>query len=149
MTISNHMLAGTLIAVVIKQPLLALPLAFASHFVLDSLPHFGYEQRGFGELFRHKITYVVQALSIVGLVLLAATGVYGWNLALLAGIIAVSPDLEWGYRYFFFERKGLTPPKTPLTDFHQKIQWCERSWGIFSEAILFSIGFVILLARLH
>jgi hypothetical protein len=36
------MYAGAIIALAISQPLIALPLAFVSHFVLDALPHYGY-----------------------------------------------------------------------------------------------------------
>jgi hypothetical protein len=41
MTISNHFATGALIAYAIKQPYLAFPLAFVSHFALDVLPHYG------------------------------------------------------------------------------------------------------------
>ncbi|MFZ1324307.1 MAG: hypothetical protein WAQ57_04090 [Candidatus Saccharimonadales bacterium] len=37
----NHAAAGAGIALAVRQPLLALPLALASHFVLDALPHYG------------------------------------------------------------------------------------------------------------
>lgn len=40
MTGFNHTLAGALAAVLLPPPL-ALPIALGSHFVLDSLPHFG------------------------------------------------------------------------------------------------------------
>ncbi len=145
MTTSNHILAGTLIALTVKTPLLVLPLAFMSHFLLDALPHYGYEGSGYSEAFRHKLTYVMEALGAIGILLLAASGALGWSLVLLAAFFAVLPDFEWLYRYFLFERKGLEPPKTFLTDFHRKIQWCERSWGIIPEVIFFVLGYALLL----
>jgi len=58
MTITNHILAGAIIGAVIKEPALALPIAFASHFVMDALPHFGYEgNKGYGEALKHKLSY--------------------------------------------------------------------------------------------
>ncbi len=145
MTTSNHVIAGTLLAVTIKQPALVLPLAFASHFVLDSLPHFGYDGEGYGVAMRNKMIFVMEGFGIIGLLLLLSTGLYGWNLALLASVVAVSPDFEWPYRYYFFERKGLKPPKTFLTDFHKKIQWCERPWGVIPEVIFYVAGFSLLM----
>ncbi len=40
---SVHMLAGAAIGRALQRPYLALPVAFASHFVLDSVPHFSHE----------------------------------------------------------------------------------------------------------
>lgn len=145
MTTANHVLVGTLIAVTVKQPALVLPLAFASHFVLDALPHFGYSGSGYGVAFRHKAFFAMEFFGLTGIALLLATSLYGFNLVLLASIIAVSPDFEWVYRYFLYERKGLKPPKTFLTDFHKKIQWCERSWGMIPEIIFFAILYTVLL----
>jgi hypothetical protein len=40
-TASNHVVTGALIATAVAQPAAAIPLALASHFVLDALPHYG------------------------------------------------------------------------------------------------------------
>ena len=144
MTTSNHVLTGVIIATVVVEPILVVPLAFVSHFALDSLPHFGYGGDGYGEAMKHRSVYVIELLGLIGLLLLVSTGVFGWNIATLAAIVAVSPDFEWPYRYLFYERKGLVPPKSPLTNFHQKIQWCEQPWGIYIEIIFFIAGFLLL-----
>lgn len=144
MTTSNHVLAGTIIAVVVKQPALAIPLALISHFVMDALPHHGYDGAGYSETFKHKSTYFIEALGIIGMIALLSTGIYGWNLVLLTAIVAVSPDFEWPYRYFIYERKGLPPESTILTRFHKKIQWCERSWALPIEIVFFIAGFALL-----
>ena len=41
MTTANHLVVGAIIGVAIKQPLVALPVAYGSHFVLDALPRYG------------------------------------------------------------------------------------------------------------
>jgi hypothetical protein len=41
MTATNHVITGAILVAAIKNPVVALPLALASHFVLDYLPHFG------------------------------------------------------------------------------------------------------------
>ena len=47
--------------------------------------------------------------------------------------MALSPDIMWVYRYFWFERKGLEPPAGPITRFHKQLQWSEKPWGIAVE----------------
>jgi hypothetical protein len=145
MTIANHTLAAAVIAGAIKQPALVLPLAFASHFVLDALPHYGYAGQGYGEALKHKLTYIEQSGSIIALLtvlyLLRNQGV----LSYIAAFVAISPDLMWPYRYFFFERLGKQPPGGYLTNFHRKIQWCERPWGILVEMLAFAVLLALLL----
>ena len=143
MTASNHALVGSAIALTVKQPLLALPLAFASHFVLDALPHFGYP--GLGEAFKHKLFIIVESFDAIVLILIFLTMVQIGYMPLLGALMAISPDFEWVYRYFFYERKGLKPPLTsPLAKFHSKIQRYERPWGIAVELPFFLIVFVLI-----
>jgi hypothetical protein len=37
----NHTVFGSLIATTISEPAIALPLALASHFLMDAIPHYG------------------------------------------------------------------------------------------------------------
>lgn len=133
MTTSNHIFTGAAIALAIRQPLLALPLAHVSHFALDALPHYGYSGDGYSEAFKHKLTFVMESVNIIGVpllvILLWHQSVWVW----LAAVAAISPDFMWVYRYFWFERKGLVPIPGPLTRFHKHVQWCEREWGILVE----------------
>lgn len=144
MSITNHALVGTAIALAIKQPAIALPLAFASHFVLDLVPHFGYYGKGFDEAFKHKATYIEIGLSTVGFLVLLFTFKYTVWLTAAAAILAMLPDAEWPYRYYLFEQKGLKPPSTFLTKFHASLQWCERPWGIYVEIGFFILGYALL-----
>ena len=41
MTATNHALTGAIIGLVIGEPVLAIALAFASHFICDALPPVG------------------------------------------------------------------------------------------------------------
>ncbi|HEY5267881.1 MAG TPA: hypothetical protein VII94_01975 [Candidatus Saccharimonadales bacterium] len=144
-TIANHILIGSSIAVTVNEPILALPLAFVSHFVLDSLPHFGYARGGYEVLLKKKMTYFVLLLDILGISIVIFTFHFSEILILACAVLAISPDAEWPYRYFLFERKGEKPPSTFLTDFHRRIQWCERPWGLYVEILIF-IG---VLASIH
>lgn len=143
MSIANHALVGTAIALVIKQPLLALPLAFASHFVLDVLPHFGYQGAGIGEALTHKLTFVEIGWSNLAILILLFTIHHTW-LTLWAAVLAVSPDFEWPVAYFGYERKGLKPPRSPIAKFHSKLQWGERPWGILVEVGFFVLVYLLL-----
>jgi hypothetical protein len=146
MTISNHVLVGSLIAVTIKEPALVLPLALLSHYAIDALPHFGYPGHGgYGEALKHKATLAVEGLNIIGIIILLFTVHFSVWVVSAAVILALLPDIEWPYRYLFFERKGLKPPETILTRFHGRIQWCERWWGIFVEVGFFAVVYVIFL----
>lgn len=142
MNVSNHLLVGSAIALGVPQPVIALPLALASHFILDALPHFGYHRKGYQEIFRHKLTYVATAIDCIGVgILLAAVATKSWMICITA-LVAAAPDVEWLYRYAFYERKGYDPPASRLWKFHDGIQWCERPWGLLVEIIFFIVGFI-------
>lgn len=141
MNVANHAAAGVLIAAVVNRPAVALPLALASHFALDALPHFGYAGHGgFGVAFKHRLTYFGIIWSFLALIFLLAVLQGGSAVLYLAGFLAVAPDFMWLYRYYGFERKGLKPPGGPITRFHQNIQWCERPWGIMVEVVFFVVA---------
>jgi hypothetical protein len=148
MNISNHAVTGAVIAIGVRQPVLALPLALASHFALDALPHFGYSQQGFNEAFKHRITYAQIGFSVMAGLLLVYLLRDQAAIVFLAAFLAVLPDFMWLYRYFGFERKGLEPPGGVITRFHKRIQWCERPWGIFIEVLFFGAMVAVLLRLL-
>lgn len=147
MTVSNHIITGAMIAITIDKPVLAIPLAFASHFLIDMLPHFGYPRAGYGEYFQHKLARSVLALDFVTvLTLLIVSWPQAW-LVYVAGFVAVSPDFAWPYRYYFFEKRGLAKPGegNRFNTWHNKIQWCERPWGILFEIAWFCLMLTIIL----
>lgn len=136
MTASNHALAGTAIALAIHQPILALPLAFGSHFVLDSLPHFGLRGKGFTESIKQKRFLAVETLDMIGLIVLVWTFNYTLWVA-LAAILAISPDFEWLSREALKKFWHKQYDSTVFSRFHKKIQWHERPWGFYFEVVFF------------
>jgi hypothetical protein len=134
---SNHVATGAVIGLTISNPVIALPLAFLSHFVLDAAPHFGFKgPGGLDTLFKHRISYFVLIPTI--LYLIFGTGIW----VFLAAILAFSPDFVWIGRYIFWERRGANPPKYTegaITRFHARIQWGERPWGIIIDIIWLSL----------
>jgi len=131
MTGTNHALSGALIVGAIGSPFIAIPVAFASHFVLDALPHFGEK---FGE--RHKLSKVIWGIDIVflsiGLVVLLTMS--SW-LLIAGALAAMSPDFAWIYRFAVIEKWGtLLPTSTnKFNTWHASIQKYERRWGIWIE----------------
>jgi hypothetical protein len=144
MLLTNHTLTGAAIALTLKQPALIVPVAFASHFILDSTPHFGGEDLDIRRPYPGSLRKLLQPLDariaftdcLVSLTV-AVTCAYIWPQyfwALVAGIFfATLPDLLYILRYImeikFWE---------PLFRFHDRIQqhrWSETYWGSITEII--------------
>lgn len=146
MSISPHVATGFLIGLVIKEPILAVPVALFSHYILDALPHFGYYNKGYAYTFKHKfprLVYLADLLFLIGLIAL----VWGqpW-LVWLCGFVAIAPDLALPVRYFFFERIGKQSPSegSRINMWHVHIQWCERPWGWVVELpLVIIVSYVI------
>lgn len=141
MTATSHAVTGAAVATLVRQPLLALPLAFISHFVSDMVPHFGIDSK-FGSrsmFWRLGIDGVVTVC--IAIFLLISGVANAWFLA-LAGFIAMSPDLMWLYHglkkhspadYGFFSRM------------HSGIQLYEKPLGIVIEIVWVAGCLIIIL----
>ncbi len=150
MTITNHVVAGAVIGIAVGQPIVAIVLAFASHFLMDALPHFGYAgNKGFTEVLKHRLSYAVGIITLIStiavIVLLAINGAW---FAILTGIVAASPDAVGWYNYVAFEKKG-NSAKSGLAllhvKYHRRIQMFERPWGIYIEIVAFVLLSLLLL----
>jgi hypothetical protein len=150
MTASNHAATGALVAAIVRRPELAIPLAFLSHFVLDSLPHFGIDAPTVQERNSRKLFWRILAADMVmALILLIVLPIVlhqrvAWWISFSCIFVAMSPDLVWGWRLL---REMLSNP--PLTHglfskFHAWIQWGEFQWGMTIEAgwLLLTLLFV-------
>jgi hypothetical protein len=145
-TATNHVLTGAVIALVIKQPAAALPLAVASHFVLDSLPHFGNHPKvpHTSTAFLYILASDAGMAAAVLLTLFVVLPGHGL-LAIACGILAASPDLMW-FPNFVREVTGRKLKKPdPITRWHKRIQRYELPWGMYIEALWFVIFVPILL----
>lgn len=146
MLLTNHTLTGLVIGVALRQPLLVAPVAFASHFILDTTPHYGFKVRP-KNVFASK---QFQALawkdsSLAAVVAVAAVyffpGMF-WPLA-IGAFFACLPDLFFIPLHFF---KFHVSKK--LFIFHQRIQWSETPAGIVTE-LVWATGMVLELVALH
>lgn len=148
MTATNHVLTGAVIAGVIHNPWLALPVAFFSHFALDGLPHIGAPGLTFDSMPFKIILFTdmsVAAFVLLLLLLLAPASVW---LLIACGILCASPDLMWLQKFLAGNRHQKIPKPGPVRRFHSKVQWFERPIGSVVELAWFFAMLTILGAQL-
>jgi hypothetical protein len=144
LTSTNHVMTGAVIALVVKQPALAIPLAFASHFVLDAMPHYGiYEndviRRNKHWLFRTVLSIDVPLMLFLLVVIpgLAAPKL-AWGVVLACMLAAILPDATVVYRFLKqVKTQKWEPPGNWFTRFHLGIQWYEHPPGLIVELAWF------------
>lgn len=143
MTGLSHAATGIAIAVAVPHAVFALPLAFASHFVLDKLPHWGSEHLdGRHKVFRRIV--LLDAIAGVGFVIFMMLAMPHHALLIaLAAIAATVPDLMW-LPNFIREVKGRAQkPYNAIMRWHWKMQF-ERRWGAATEGFWLLAVFVAL-----
>jgi hypothetical protein len=114
--LTNHVLSGALIGVLVRRPVPAFAAGVASHFVLDSVPHWGQwgSQRRF---LRVAVADGLVSLAIVGA--LTAASPPERRAAVLGGMAgAALPDADKPARLWF----GRSPFPSAVDRFHARIQ---------------------------
>ena len=113
MTATAHALVAGAIAAAIPDPLVSLPLAFASHFIMDAVPHWD-----FGTDWRARSKSETGTIAVLDTIVgfTVAYFVFGGKVALPTLLLAVSlgnlPDwLEAPY-YIFFARQDKKAPSS-------------------------------------
>lgn len=149
MFITPHFLTGAAIAVAIDKPELAVPLALASHFVLDAIPHrdtIG-EEHITPENLLLKLVDGFTALFLFFLFVPSGLRIYAFLIgavALLPDIIAL-PTLIWPRL-----KKGILAPFQRFhVDFLQSrfpdtIDWF---WGLATQVVIVAADLVIISMR--
>lgn len=152
MTGINHIVTGAAIGAAISQPVLALPLAFISHFVLDSMPHFGFPDWEKRTDKQNKLLNYILVADVLAVLAVVAIFIAQSAPAMfyIAGFVAFSPDAIWIYRFFLVDRKiGATPESAEdaFSKFHSGLQTRERPSGIYVE-IAYLVVISVVLAQL-
>lgn len=135
MTATNHALAGAAIGLSISQPILALPLALASHFVMDAIPHFGikYAKSKRNRKIFHLYLLIDAGLLAAVMISLLLAGA-GW-LVFACLFLAGCPDFFQAYNYLFnknFRTSGLFANPGRYARFSKGIQK-ESVKGLYLE----------------
>ena len=147
MTATNHVLTGALIGAVIVTPVVALPLAFVSHFVLDALPHFTDKTLALNSRKFMVILGLDMLLALTVLVVIMVLQPAHWRLLLACGVFASAPDLMWLPLYIRGLYSIKAHPFNRIQRFHDGIQWSVSPQGIRIELAWFTGVLAILLGR--
>lgn len=140
----NHVLAGSIVAVILPAPLVPLA-AFASHFLLDLTPHFGNSDRVYPYTRAFKIWLIVDAL-----LCFAALGFAvwlfpdKWLIICVGAFFGALPDFLW----LLYHRGSRLMDK--FLRWAEWIQWGERPYGWLFDAayaMLFAIALYLLSGR--
>lgn len=138
MTGVNHVVTGGIIGALLPQPLLAIPLAFLSHFILDILPHYGNhpDDHLTTSPGLHRLIWVDTFLGASFLAMLIIWQPVNWVVIFFAGAFAQVPDLVWLPNYVRLRRGLKQRTYNSLMRFHKYIQWAEspRPFNIMVEA---------------
>lgn len=146
-------MTGAIIALTVKNPLVAVPLSFASHYLQDLIPHWNYgvsrEAAKKDNFFTTRFNLSLLAdfcLSITLMIVLAFLfPAHKW-LIWSCMVVAASPDLVWAYYRLYRERiKKQKPRYDPFSNLHRNIQWSQTSLGGLIEIAWAITGLFILL----
>ncbi len=142
----NHALTGGFLGLAIGRPLVAVPLAIASHFVCDALPHYDSSlpamQRLKTRLFQNQLL-IDAALCVLFVLVLVVFRPQHWLLAAMCAFLATSPDLLW-INMYRHTRSGRPWRRNWYTTFAGRIQWFQRPIGALVEVAWFIAGIVLL-----
>jgi len=146
----NHVVTGSLIAAVLPQPLLAIPLAFLSHFVLDTLPHYGHEHDERYWLTRAytKVLIADGILTAGFFIALLALTPANWMLLFACGVAGLLPDILWIPYYLHDLKHPESKERHPVSKLLKRIQLGERPWGIYVEILWLTVAAVLFIQQL-
>jgi hypothetical protein len=141
MLLTNHVLSGAVIGAAVRRPMPAFVAGVASHFLLDSLPHWG-KWRSERQFLRVAVPDGLLALALTAG--FAAAAPPGRRAAVTAGMLgAALPDADKPTQMWF----GFSPWPAAVDAFHNGIQ--DEAPGRFpteaTSAALFAWSAVLLL----
>lgn len=131
-----HVALGVAIAVAIPNPLISIPLAFASHFVLDMTPHWNphlnTETKKYGYLTNK--TLLIIGIDLACAAILTAFVSKGNMNILLAAFVSILPDVVEG-PYFLLGWKNELIKK--WINFQKSIQSeANLFWGLLTQVLV-------------
>jgi len=142
MTGTNHGMTGAVIALTVKQPLLAIPLSFFSHFVCDMIPHFGVKDKPGepdDELFKTKFNIILICDFLIAVSLMVLFGYWfpeqKWTIWACM-VAAAIPDALNAYSRLYLERVKKVK-YNPKEHFTARIQWSQTYKGAYVEIVWF------------
>ena len=153
MFLTPHVAVAVAIAAVLPNPILAIPLAFLSHFVLDMLPH--WDDLGLGKLRdrtaripSHAAQLVVMdgllAVSFALFFIFFALPDWGVAFSIAAcSLAALLPDAYYIPLAFFGRRWGFVLWVVMVQSKLQEKAKAPRAFGVFTQVFAIASGFLI------
>jgi hypothetical protein len=146
MLLSVHVLAGSTIALAIGNPVLSAPICFATHFILDALPHWNYpipKKHTHSLKVYYKYFGPDLILTVVVEILLLIKFKQFWYLIIWGSFWAILPDYLTLYKY---KKPYKTLLKAYFT-FHDKLQFeVDKASGIAIQSLTVGVLLLILVA---
>lgn len=153
MTGTNHGMTGAVIALLAKEPVIAVPLSYVSHYICDAIPHFGVKDKPGqpdDELFSKKFNLILAADFLFAVSMMIVLGFLFPDRKFVIWacmVAAASPDLMWIYYRLYREKlKKLKPNYRRIARFHIWIQWSSTYKGAFVELAWFVLASILILA---
>jgi hypothetical protein len=145
MTATGHAVIGTVIAAKLGNPALAIPIAFASHFLADALPHW---DTGTNRHKKSKQRFFVESFIDVTLGFVLSWAIITWlfpstNLVYAFLIIIVSELPDWlTAPYLFFKIE--VQPFLSIYKLQKKFDTeLDLPWGVINQAaVLIALVFL-------
>lgn len=146
----NHSLTGAIIGLTVVDAEIALPLAFASHFILDAIPHHGYKGldkniKGLRFITLLIIDAILCTILVFYLIFSKPTN---WLIAIICAFVAALPDF-FSINLFYKTLKGLPHKPNLYTRFASTIQWFEKPIGVVVELAWLVASLTCLAIFLH
>lgn len=147
MTAVNHTVMGSIVVASVGNPLVGLPLALISHFLLDALPHFGAHTVADPKSREFRAVMATDTLLTVAFLAMVAfaghrVGLPVWLLP-VGGLMGWLPDVMW-YKHYQSDLRGEKKQWDRMRKFHKSIQRYERSWGWLVEVLVFIVLVLLL-----
>ncbi len=137
----NHMVFGGLVGLTFNDPVVAIPIALSSHFLMDVIPHYGNDPKTARGTRAYNLRIVLDTLACI-LVMTFFLSLHPPNTSLfvLCAIFAVLPDLFWPLA-LYVKQKGIV---WEFFKFHKRIQYESRA-GIYLETVWFAVTTAIVI----
>ncbi|MEK7517842.1 MAG: hypothetical protein AAB583_04795 [Patescibacteria group bacterium] len=143
MTATGHAIIGTVIAAKVADPGLAIPLAIASHFVADAIPHWDIatnrKEKTRGTLILEAFSDVMLGIVLSFLILVIIFPATSPLYAFLMILLSQSPDWLTA-PYYFFGIKSFKWAYKLQKIFDKDL---DKPWGIISQIALLILIIII------
>ncbi|MGB4759046.1 MAG: hypothetical protein WBP26_03230 [Candidatus Saccharimonadales bacterium] len=140
----NHALGGAVIGLTVSNPAIAVPLAFMSHFALDTIPHFDWPGNEAARIGRKAFHYQLVGdaiLCFLLVVFLFMSKPKDWFIVAVCAFAATAPDLLWIPKFIKVVHRGQKPTNDNwFYKFHFGIQWKTSPWLWWVEALWFILA---------